>query len=95
MYFLSLRLLLQVSAKTVGRVEHLNFEIQMQPTWPETPALGWLPGGTLKNKTRGACSYLPSLRSVTILPGLWEPAAVLCCYNVTILPELRNSPLHL
>ena len=41
---LSVQLLLQVSAKIVGTVEHLSLEIQTQPTLPETPALGYLVG---------------------------------------------------
>ena len=41
--FLSVHLLLQVSADIVGMVEHLCIEIQMQPTLFDTPALGHLP----------------------------------------------------
>ena len=40
----SLQMLLQVSAKTVGRLEHLNLEIHIQPTLPDTPALGYFLG---------------------------------------------------
>ena len=36
---LSVQLFLQDCAKTVGTVDRLKFEIQMQPTLPETPAL--------------------------------------------------------
>ena len=39
---LSVQLILQASAKIGGMVEHLNLEIQVQPTVPETPALGYL-----------------------------------------------------
>ena len=41
---LSVQLLPQGSADIVGMAEHSSFEIQTQPTLPETPALGYLAG---------------------------------------------------
>ena len=49
---LPVQLLLQVSAKTVGTVEHLSLEIQMQPTLPEIPSSLGLLSGILKKEKK-------------------------------------------
>ena len=42
--FLSVQLILRVSANIADLVEHLGLEMQKQPTGPETPGLGCLVG---------------------------------------------------
>ena len=56
------------SAKTVGTVEHLSLEIQMQPTLPETPSNFVLLSEILKReRKRRACISLFWLCNVSML----------------------------